>query len=258
MEKEIRIISVEKKKKNYVVSTNVDDYVMDEDTILKHMVFKDKVFTKKAFQKILDDCNHNQTFLKGLGYLRYGLRSEAEMRAYLKDNIGIDQAIEKLRSLGYINDEKMASYLLDYYVRQQKGPRFIENKMFEKKIPQGYIKRCLKQITEQQEYDLIAAIINKQIDKISHHPLHKQKTMLISKCIRDGFSPNIVYEVMQSIHLVDGSQAYLQKDYEKAKRFYQEKALNSRALGEKIVAKLMQKGYSYEQIRLVMSEDEDI
>ena len=49
----VKIISVEAKKGYYLVTTSINDYKFDEDTIVKYEVFNDKEFERKEFQNFL-------------------------------------------------------------------------------------------------------------------------------------------------------------------------------------------------------------
>ena len=51
---DVKIISVEAKKSYYLVTTSINDYKFDEDTIVKYEVFNDKVYDKKEFDFILN------------------------------------------------------------------------------------------------------------------------------------------------------------------------------------------------------------
>ena len=52
---EIKIIALEKKprSKKFKVITNEEDYNFSEEMLIKYHIFKDQVFTKKEFEKIL-------------------------------------------------------------------------------------------------------------------------------------------------------------------------------------------------------------
>ena len=55
--KEITIISIEKRKRSskFNIITTEDDYIVSEDMVIKHHLFKDKTFTEKEFKQVIDD-----------------------------------------------------------------------------------------------------------------------------------------------------------------------------------------------------------
>ena len=61
----VKIISVEAKKSYYLVTTSINDYKFDEDTIVKYEVFNDKEYDKKEFEKIVKYNEEQIAFNKG-------------------------------------------------------------------------------------------------------------------------------------------------------------------------------------------------
>ena len=55
--KEITIISIEKRKRSskFNIITTEDDYIVSEDMVIKHHLFKDKTFTEKEFKQVIED-----------------------------------------------------------------------------------------------------------------------------------------------------------------------------------------------------------
>jgi regulatory protein len=248
MENEIKILSVEKKKDKYRVTTNENEFVFDEDTIIKHLVFKDKIFTKDEFTLILDDLAINTAFNKALRYLNYGLRTIYEMKTYLKEFTNIDKVIEKLQDLGYLNDKAYAKNYLDYCKRNNKGPIFYKNKLLEKKIDKTIINHYLEEYSYNSQLDIIMNIINKEINKLTAYPFKSQQRMLISKLIRNGFSNEIIYETVNKLELVDESDDSLKRDFEKQTLKLKSKDITDSEKKQRIIAHLLNKGYEYRKI----------
>ena len=145
MIKEIMILGLEKKprSKKYKVITSGDDYTFSEDMIIKYQIFKDKVFTNKEFEKILADSLKDDYFNKVLNYISASPKSEFEIVKYIHEkesktkdkltNKQIYEIISRVKELGYLNDESLCDSVLDYYIRNKKGPLFIKNKLKDKK-----------------------------------------------------------------------------------------------------------------------------
>lgn len=248
MENEIKILSIEKKKDKYRVITNENEFVFDEDTIIKHLVFKDKVFTKDEFTLILDDLAINTGFNKALRYLNYGLRSIYEMKTYLKELTNIEKVIKKLQDLGYLNDDAYAKNYLDYCKRNNKGPIFYKNKLLEKKIDKTIINKYLEEYSYNNQLDIMMSIINKEIKKLSTYPLKTQQRLLISKLIRNGFVSEVIYETVNRLELIDESEDSLKRDYEKQTLKLRNKDITDSEKKQRIIANLLNKGYEYRKI----------
>ena len=82
---EIKIIALEKKprSKKYKVITNEENYNFSEEMLIKYHIFKDQVFTKKEFEKILDDSLVDDYFNKVINLLSISLKSESEIIKYI-------------------------------------------------------------------------------------------------------------------------------------------------------------------------------
>ncbi|HBP25378.1 MAG TPA: hypothetical protein DD618_00270 [Acholeplasmatales bacterium] len=133
MTDEIVILGLAKKKNKYQVLTSEKTFSFAEETVLKHLVFKDKVFSKSEFQAVLDDESQNDLLNKTLKFIGFQSRSVAEIKKYLngksENPAHRDAVLEKLHHLGYLNDEAFAANLLDYEIRSQKGPKSVEFKL---------------------------------------------------------------------------------------------------------------------------------
>ena len=86
----------------------------------------------------------------GLRYLGYRSRSEAEVRRYLSRRgcpaSVADPAIEKLRSLNYLNDENFArNWALGRAQGQSYGPKRIEQELRSKGVGQSLIRRAVRE-----------------------------------------------------------------------------------------------------------------
>lgn len=82
MAQDIRIISIEKKRKKYKIETNLDTHTLEEDIIIKYNIFKDKVFKEEEFKKILEENKNVASFNQVLNFLSYRARSISEVKEY--------------------------------------------------------------------------------------------------------------------------------------------------------------------------------
>ena len=86
--REVKIISIEKKErsKKFKLITTKDEYVVSEDMIIKHYLFKDKIFTEKEFDKVIEDILEDEYFNKVINLLSISLKSEYEIIKYIHTN----------------------------------------------------------------------------------------------------------------------------------------------------------------------------
>ncbi|MGD9604717.1 MAG: RecX family transcriptional regulator [Bacilli bacterium] len=256
MSNEIKILNVTKKKQKYAVETSKKTYLFHEDTIIQYYLFKDKVFTEDEFLSILDAEAIIDLYSKALKFLSYQSRSTKEMRTFLSsktDNAEHqNEVLMKIQNLGYLDDEKFASDVLDYELRHQKGPKVIVNKLKQKGISDYIINKIVLKYDESQESIVLDDIVNKLSQRNQDEPLLKQKQIIFQKLLRDGFSQSLILDALSKVSFIDNSEQVLQNEIDKLQRRYQH--LPSKEGNQKIIRHLMTKGYSYSIIQTKLKE----
>lgn len=251
---DVKIISVEAKRGYYLVTTSINDYKFEEDTIVKYEVFNDKEFPKSEFDKILKYNDEQVAFNKAIRYLGYGPRSSSEIIKYLKDKGFNDykKTIKKLIEYKYIDDEKLASDLVIYYSSNLKGPNYILKKMDEKLISDEIKAKAIKEYTTELEEENCYKSCLKEVDKLKEYPIRKQKQNLYSKMISRGYKIDIIMRVIDKVELIDESNDNLIKDYNRIKDKAMKKELSDRELNSYIIERLLAKGYEYKDIKSIL------
>ncbi len=257
--KEIKILGLEKKQnsKKYKLITSMGDYLISEDMLIKHQLFKEKNFTEKEFNKVLEDILEDEYFNKIINLLSISLKSEYEIIQYIHTNEyknkhflkqkQIENIIKKLKQLNYINDEKLAVTLVDYYMRNYKGPLYIKNKLNEKKIEDIIIKEALLIYDSEKEEEIIAKILSKESN--NNLPIKKYKLNLINKLIRNGFNNSLVYRFVEQLDIEDNSKLLIEKDYLKILNKVNKKDKTEFEKKQLIINYLLSKGYEYSLIK---------
>lgn len=249
----ITILGIEKKGKNYFITTSKEDVVLDEDTIIKFGVFKDKVFTEQEFNEILQIDLENKSFLKAINFLSYRSRTEKEVHNYLKKNdlpiSMIESIITKLKQFGYLDDYLFASDYLNYESQVKlRGPFHIAHKLREKGINEELINQVLNNYSYALQLENINKIIEKEVKSLMKYPIKKQKQLLNNKLLRNGYDSSLVYEQINNYNLVDESDLSLEKDVKKLLTKYQNKDFDQKEKTAKIITNLLNKGYEYAKI----------
>lgn len=246
--------SVEKKKKKYQVVTDKNKYLLSEETILKYLIFKDKILSEKDLHEINKYEKFNLVLSKALNYLSYQSRSEREMVEYLNSKEAtpseIDKIISQLKSLGYLNDEDFAKYNLDYVIRNQKGPKILEQRLKQKGIDELLIQKSLLLYRREIEEELIEKVVEKMVIKNKKLPLIKQKQNLHQKLIRDGFSNELVNEEINRVSFIDESDDSLKLEINKL--LSKHDVLDNKTRS-KIINRLLNKGYPFSKIIVALN-----
>lgn len=257
MTKEI-VLSVTKKKTKYHVVTTENRYTFQEETIIKYQIFKGNEFTNNEIQEILDEENTNSLFNKTINYLSYQARSINEVKKYLESKEAsieeIENIIEKLTDLNYLNDEIYAKSQLDYAIRTNKGPKYLEQKLVQKQVDESIIFETVRNYSYEIEATIIDNILDSLITKYKTNPIRKQKNKIYEKLLRDGFSSEVINEKINKINFIDESFETLIKDLKNLLRKHEQ--LDEKKRRSVIVSKLMNKGYDYSHIQEAMKMDE--
>lgn len=257
---EVNLVEPKRKLKKYHVvisgpSEYEKEYVLLEDTIIKHMVFKDKEFTCEEFDEILASEASFNALNSALNFISYQLRSEKEVINHLKKkeikSENLKKVVEKLKSLGYIDDEKYSKSLIEYYYKKLKGPNYIKRVLMEKEVKSSIIDNSLLNYTYEMEKGVASEIIQKELTKLYNQPINKQKQKLQYKLISSGFSIGVINEVIKSTKFKEDVSQTLNKDLEKLMKKHDYKT--DRNTLNKITASLISKGYSYSQVKEVIS-----
>jgi len=250
MLKKIEIIGLTKNKNKFKVMTSAGEYSFCEDTILKHYIFKGKSFSEEEFTKILDSEQVNNLFNKTLNFISYQIRSHKEIDEYLKKHqatsVQCEQIIDRLTSLGYLNDDMYALNMLDSICLKKKGPLFLVQKLKEKGIAETIITNVLQSYPIDLQLELALEITKNQLQKKNYLPEKKQKQNLYEKLLRDGFGSDVISRVLSQVEFVDESDETLAKEITRLQIKYRD--IDEKTVDMKIIANLMGKGYEYSRI----------
>ena len=253
MDELIKIISIKKLKKigMYSLETSIETISVSDDIIVKFHLEKDMSLTKDEYKVIKKENDKRNIFFAVCNYISYGMRSEYEIYRYLdehdvkhKDAVDI---VNELKKCQMINDDALAGFILDSVIRQKKGPKVFQNKIFERRL-----KVDIKNYpySEEKEEEIISLVIDKLYDKKKKLPVKKQREQLYLKLLRDGFTSSIVERMINKVDFIDESDETLLREVEKLKKKYDKLSSEERKM--KIIRSLMQKGYDYSKINKVL------
>ena len=253
MDELIKILSIKKLKKigMYSLETSAEELTVSDDIIVKFRLEKDLELTKEEYKKLKEENDKRNIFFAVCNYISYGMRSEYEIYHYLEEHeVKHSDAlsiISELKDCKMIDDEALAGYILDSVIRNKKGPKVFQNKIFER-----HLKVDIKNYpySEETEEEIIEEIIKKLYDKKKNLPIKKQKEQLYLKLLRDGFTGSIVERLISRVSFIDESDKTLEKEVEKLNKKYEK--LPSEEKKIKIIRSLMQKGYEYSKITKVV------
>jgi len=257
----IETIKKARKKGFYDIQTSNGIYCISENLIVEYEILKDREFDEELFNKIIQKNEKEKLLISVYNYISYQMRSTKEVVDYLRKKEAsiedTDNIINKLTEQGYINDEILSKYILDDVIRNKKGPKYLETKLKLKGVESKIIYDCVSKYTSLVEEENIAYLINKLKEKNSDLPIKKQKERIAQKLIRDGFSSSVVFRLINITDFDFNGLSKLEEDAVKIIKSIENskyRFLSSYEKKNKIVNKLLMKGYEYEDIKNIISD----
>jgi regulatory protein len=136
------------------------------------------------------------------------MHAEKELRAKLIEREYhpkiVNEVIEYLRSIDFVNDEKFAkAFVNDFQLRKPAGNRLLQQQLHLKGISSAIIQNVLGETNESREYDNALQAAMKKLDhyKVSRKKLEpqKQQQRIAQFLQRRGFSWSVISSVSKKI-----------------------------------------------------------
>lgn len=252
MENQTKIVKIEKVKKNrqkyevtFKTAEATDTIVFYEDQIIEYRIFKDKEYTLEEWEKIKKASEIGNVFNKALNYISFKMRTSKEVERYLKEQALSDETIQeilkKLENYHFIDDEKYAKLFVESSVRNAKGKNYVRNTLREKGVKDNIISDALINYNEDEVFEIILTKMRKEASKKTNDSVKRKKEKMVNKLLRDGFDASFIKKIMEEIEFSNEDKELLLRDYEKVSNKTEDK--------NKIIAKLLSKGYNYSDIK---------
>ena len=241
------ITKVEKKGKKYQVYTTDSEEILllTEDAIVNNRIIKGNSYSKDEFKKIKKSVDEVNIFDSILKFIDFKMRTEKEVREKLltkttEEKI-INNIIKRLKELNFIDDERYTKIYIEQEIRKNSGPKLIKYNLISKGINEELIDKYLNNLDENSQREMALNIGKNTLKSLAGEPINKQKEALYNKLTMKGYNTNIINYVMNNIE-------YQDVDYDKLKALY-EKIKEKENDKNKIIQKLLSKGYEYSDIK---------
>lgn len=243
---------IEPKKKRYLVHTQTQRFLLDEETILHFRLVLGKALEEADIDAIQAYDDEVRGLHQAYHYLSFKPRSVAQMKDYLKTKEvhSVDTIIATLKAKEYLNDEQTAQWILEQTLFQKKGANAAKQKLIQAKIHPSIIERVLSTVSQDNAIESATSRVIAWC-KPSKKSLTAFKTSLLQKLVGAGFSFDVAHQVLQDQASVIAAQV----DEPAAIAHWLSKN-NSLAANAKI-QKLMQQGFVYATIRQVLDAQTD-
>ncbi|HZW67643.1 MAG TPA: recombination regulator RecX [Pseudogracilibacillus sp.] len=230
-------------------------FSISEDVYVKFHIHKGKELSAEEIDTIKQADNVQRAYLLAIHYLSYRMRTESEMRTQLGKKELLDDVIEQVIKRLY--DEKLLddgvfarTFVQDRMNRSTKGPQVIRQELVAKGIPMNNIDEALTIFTREKQIERAFQWGQKEMNKRSKQPLRKRHEQLKTKLLRRGYPKDVVFEVVDLIHVeVDEDEEFLllKKEADKLYNRYKNKYENYE-LKMHLKQRLYSRGFSLDNI----------
>lgn len=233
-------------------------FSVDQDVLLKFRLKKGMEVDELELTEILFEDESKKAFNTALQFLSFRMRSEKEIRDYLKkkemDDPVIQDVLLKLAEYNYINDREFAFA----YVRTQsqttlKGPDVIEQELREKGISRDLIKESLEAYEREALLENAIKLAGKAAQKDRNLSEMQVRQKIEQALLRKGYPWDIIKIALDETDYgkdEDEEWNAILVQGEKAHRRYQK--YEGREYSQKMKSALFRKGFSIELIERLL------
>lgn len=216
----MKITKLEYQKKDpNRVSVYVDDKFIagiDANEVIKLNLYNGKEIEQQELSKIISESEFGKFFNATLNFLSFRPRSEWEIRQFLirktqgkSTNDYTEQILEKLRSIGQLNDTNFSKWFIDQRrTFKPQGKRAMKYELLRKGIDRKIIDQTLAEAsTDEQpasELDLALKALNKKADRViktisDHKSRSEAKIKLLQFLLSRGFDYDTAREAVEKV-----------------------------------------------------------
>ncbi|MED3662817.1 recombination regulator RecX [Ureibacillus sp. FSL K6-8385] len=181
-------------------------FSVDESILIKFGLTKGKILDSFEIDEIAYEDEISKAFNRALNYLSYQMRSEYEIKKKLLDagfgeSVALE-AIQKLKRLGFLNDETYSKALLETKKRTaKKGPMAIKQDLLKKGIDQNILEKTLETYTFEEQLRLARQLAEKTVKMNPKKTPAQIKQKIRDLLLRKGYSFEIANEILDQIDL---------------------------------------------------------
>ena len=144
-----------------------------------------------------------QALIKAMKFCAYQERSQQEVRDKLYTfglhKNQVEELISRLISDGFLKEERFAiAYVTGKFKIKKWGVVKIRQGLKEKKVSEPLIRLALNEIDAEEYLAVLQQMIRKKQKTIKEKNIFKRNYKLAQHCIRQGYEPELVWEVLRN------------------------------------------------------------
>ncbi|MGX7125196.1 recombination regulator RecX [Enterococcus viikkiensis] len=234
--------------------SNGETLRLSEDTVVRHRLLKGQELDEKLLAEIKREGKEDMGYQMALNYLSYQLRTEKEIRTYLKDNeIENDdrnKIVTRLKEVKLVDDLVYGeSYIRTQMRLGDKGPRVLQQKLKQKGLKENDIQQALYLYETDEQFQVALHTAKKSLKKFHHHSQREVRQKVQQLLMTKGFNSDMSKNVLAELDFSeveeqenDALEVQGEKLWRKNQRFEPAKRR------QKVKQSLYQKGFQLDQI----------
>lgn len=224
-----------------------------DDVILNNGLLFNKEVDSDLLDKLNIETSYYDIYNKVIKFISRKLRSEKEIILFLdKNNVTSSdkkKIISKLKEIRLINDKVFANaYVQDRINLSTDGPYKIKNELVKNDIDDNIIDEVMSKIDESMVYEKLTKLIVKKINNNHNKSNYMLKQKIVGDMINLGYSKEMIVDIIDSN--LKSNKNVIENEYKKIYRKL-EKKYEGEELERQVKIKLMQKGFSSEDINII-------
>lgn len=237
-------------------------FSVDEEVLLKFQLKKGKEIDSLLLSQIQFQDEIQKCFTAALGYLSYRMRSEAEVRLFLKkknmEEPIMNEAIHKLYLYNYLNDLDFAkAYVRTHVNGGNKGPITLKLELKEKGISGNLIQQALLEYPFDVQVEHAKHLAAKSIKKEKNISERALKLKLEQMLSRKGFTRDSLVIALEDVKIEkDDEEEWDSLCFHAEKVVRRYRAYEGFQFQQKVKQALFRKGFPLELIDRYLSEME--
>ena len=248
---------VKLKSNKYSIEIEDGDRIkLYDDVIVKYNLLVNKEMDLETFDEIIEYNSRLDAYYKSLRYLTKKLRTEKEIFKYLEKEFEKDiifETIERLKSSGYLNNDiYLKCYFNDQINLGNSGPNKIKDELINLGFKDEDFKDILDNIDDSVWLSKLEKLIEKKVKTNHQYGIYKLKEKIIYDMSNLGYYKWMIEEVISKMDL-SCDENLLEKEYRKC-HIKLSKKLDGNELEYQIRCKLLNKGFSYDEVNNFMDK----
>ncbi|MGX6971067.1 recombination regulator RecX [Vagococcus bubulae] len=256
------IQSIKKEKTGYLLTTKSGlKMPVSEDSLVKHRLLKGSEISVELLKQVKEEASFDIGYQKALNYLSYQLRSEQEIKDYLKkQEISYPQIvmiIDKLKELSLLDDKVFAeSYVRTAIRTTDKGPQGVKEFLMKKGVDSGTIADALVLFGDSHQLELGKKLTEKMLRKYQQKSQKERVNKIRQQLFIKGFHTDVISQLIDELDFDEEEDEYGLLVNQGDKLWRRHERLDSRKRNQKIKQSLYQKGFSFDDINRYIEEKE--